>query len=124
MWVATRKAALPCAARMTAAASTVARAATCHPHAVGRRVLAWASGSALLGMGAELALHREPRRKLLQLLGERRCGVGGPGAALLAQMPQRLLPGLARLLHLTRPHRLGPLLALCGAPHSPAFPGW
>src|SRR5262249_38891131 len=67
-----------------------------------------------LGLGDEARLHVEPVGALLEPLVERRLGVWFAGEALIAQMPQRLLPLLTRLLHLTGECCSCPLLAVDG----------
>src|SRR5262249_45908461 len=90
--------------------------------AVRRRVLAWSSCPAVLGMQDELRWHAEPLGALLELLGEGRLRIGLTGEALVAHMPQRLLPRFARGVHLPLPRRPRTLLALRRTDDHPALP--
>jgi hypothetical protein len=73
-------------------------------------------------MRDQLGLHREPLWALLELSREGRLRIRLAGEALVAQMPQGLLPLLACLVHLALQRRPGPLLALGRAYDHPAFP--
>ncbi len=77
---------------------------------------------AILGMRDDTAVHLEPIRALLELLGEGGAGICLAREATVAQMPQLLLPRLTRLLRLTG--QCGPraLLARCSADDHPPLP--
>src|SRR5258708_6290164 len=92
--------------------------------AIGKRALAWSSRLTVLGMRDELGLYPEPLWALLELLREGGLGIRLTGEALVAQMPQGLLPLLTHGVHLALERRPGLLLALRRAHDHPAFPRW
>jgi hypothetical protein len=90
---------------------------------VGRCARVGPAGLAILGPLHQLRLHGQPRRSFLELLVQGRLRVGRTGETLVAQVPERFLPLLPRLAHLTAQRSAGPILALSGAHHDPPFAG-
>ncbi len=119
--VATRKEALRRAWCVTASASTLRVAWTCHSRRVGGSVVAGPSGSLMLGQGVYLSVHDQPVPTGLELSSQCCPRIRLASKPLVAQMPERFLPLLTCRVDLPRQCRACALLTLCRAHYQPAF---